>query len=146
MFNFSALKEERFIHKTFEFIDLSNEEAFESPYIFDNHFNNISYNCFVRKITELMEFYISYEEKQYLTRFFGKKLINKTYTVSKLIKKNKFSDLIDTIIICKRIEFLSDYVYKKNMPLTYKKYIDNLLTIIYKTRTFLAQKVKKHNI
>ena len=29
------------------------------------------------------------------------------------------------------------------MPLTYKKYIDNLLESLYKTRKFLAETVKK---
>ena len=143
MFTFFALKEERFIYKQFEFKKLSEEEGFESPYIFDNYFTNISYNSFVRNITELMEFYILNEELQYLNKFFGKKLINKTYTISKIIKKNKYPEFIDNVIICKRIEFLSDYVYKKNMPINYKKYIDNLLISIYKTRIYLAKNVQK---
>ena len=143
MFNFFALKEERFIHKQFEFKDLSEEEGFESPYIFDNYFTDISYNSFVKNITELMEFHILNEELQYLNNFFGKKKINKTYTVSKIIKKNKYPEFIDNVIICKRIEFLSDYVYKKNTPQDYKTYIDNLLENIYKTRTYLAKKIQK---
>ena len=73
MFNFYALKEERFISKQFIFKNLSDEEGFESPYIFDNYFNNISYNYFVRNITELMEFRILNEELEYLNKFFGKK-------------------------------------------------------------------------
>ena len=72
-----------------------------------------------------------------------KKKINNKYNISKLIKKNKYSEFIDTIIICKRVEFLSDFVYKKNMPENYKKYIDNLLESLYKTRKYLAQKIKK---
>ena len=143
MFSFSTLKEERFIHKQFEFKNLSEEEGFDSPYIFDNHFNNISYNSFVRNITELMEFSILDDEIQNLKKFFGKKLINKTYTISRIIKKNKYPEFIDNVIICKRIEFLSDYVYKKNMPLNYKKYINNLLISIYKTRLFLSQQIQK---
>ena len=143
MFNFYALKEERFITKQFQFKNLSEKEGFESPYVFDNHFNNISYNYFVRNITELMEFRILNEELEYLNKFFGKKKINKTYNISKLIKKNKYSEFIDTVIICKRVEFLSDFVYKKNMPENYKKYIDNLLESLYKTRKYLAQKIKK---
>ena len=145
MFNFFALKEERFIHQKFEFKNLSEEEGFESPYIFDNYFNNISYNSFVQNITELMEFHILDEEIQYLDKFFGKKLINKTYTVSKIIKKNKYPEFIDTVIICKRIEFLSDYVYQKKLSIDYINYINNLLISIYKTRTFLAQKIYKNN-
>ena len=73
MFNFFALKEERFISKQFQFKNLSEKEGFESPYVFDNHFNNISYNYFVRNITELMEFRILNEELEYLNKFFGKK-------------------------------------------------------------------------
>ena len=70
MFNFYALKEERFIHKNFDFKNLKAEEGFESPYTFDNYFNNISYNLFVRNITELMEFRILDQEIQYLNKFF----------------------------------------------------------------------------
>ena len=143
MFNFYALKEERFISKQFQFKNLSEKEAFDSPYIFDNYFNNISYNYFVRNITELMEFRILNEELEYLNKFFGKKKINKTYNISKLIKKNKYSEFIDTVIICKRIEFLSDFVYKKNMPENYKTYINNLLESLYKTRKYLAEQIKK---
>ena len=143
MFNFYALKEERFIHKKFNFKNLQAEEGFESPYTFDNYFNNISYNLFVRNITELMEFRILDQEIQYLNKFFGHKKINNTYTISKLIKKHKYTEFINTVIICKRVEFLSDYIYKKNMPSTYTKYIDNLLESLYKTRKFLAEKVKK---
>ena len=73
MSSFFSLKEERFIHRTFEFKELSKEEAFDSPYIFDNYFSNISYNNFVQNVTELMRFYISQEEKTYLSNFFGKK-------------------------------------------------------------------------
>ena len=78
MFNFFLLlKEERFIHKQFEFKNLSEEEGFESPYIFHNYFNNISYNSFVRNITELMEFHILNEELQYLNKFLAKNLLIK---------------------------------------------------------------------
>ena len=147
MFSFSSLKEERFIKKTFEFKELSNEEGFESPYIFDNYFNNISYNIFVKNITELMEFFISYQEKQYLKKFFGKKKINNSYTISKLIKNNKYSEFIDIVIICKRIEFLYDFVKYKKMPSHYINYLDTLLESIYKTRVFLSDKIYiKNNI
>ena len=90
-----------------------------------------------------MEFRILNEELEYLNKFFGKKKINKTYNISKLIKKNKYSEFIDTVIICKRIEFLSDFVYKKNMPENYKTYINNLLESLYKTRKYLAEQIKK---
>tara|TARA_Y100000591_G_C21637796_1_gene596207 strand:- start:136 stop:588 length:453 start_codon:yes stop_codon:yes gene_type:complete len=145
MYNFHTLKEERFIHKTFEFKNLSKEEGFESPYIFNKYFNNISYNTFVKNITELMEFHILPEEIDYLNTFFGKKLINNTYTISKIIKKNIYTEFIDTVIICKRIEFLSDYIYQKKMSIDYLNYINNLLKSIYKTRTFLAHKIHKNN-
>ena len=146
MSSFFSLEEERFIHRTFEFKELSNEEGFESPYIFDNYFNNISYNTYVQKITELMEFFISYQEKQYLKTFFGKKKINNSYTIAKLIKNNKYSEFIDTVIICKRLEFLYDFVKYKKMPMHYINYIDKLLESIYKTRVFLSDKIYKNNV
>tara|TARA_B110001452_G_scaffold130196_1_gene108175 strand:+ start:2946 stop:3386 length:441 start_codon:yes stop_codon:yes gene_type:complete len=140
---FFALKEERFIHRTFEFKKLSNEEAFDSPYKFDNYFDNLSYNNFVKNVTELMQFYISHEEKTYLSNFFGKKKINNSYTISKLIKNNKYPEFIDTVIICKRIEFLYDFIKYKKMSDNHINYIDNLLQKIYKTRAFLSYKIHK---
>ena len=140
---FFALKEERFIHRTFEFKKLSNEEAFDSPYKFDNYFDNLSYNNFVKNVTELMQFYISHEEKTYLSNFFGKKKINNSYTISKLIKHNKYPEFIDTVIICKRIEFLYDFIKYKKMSDNHINYIDNLLQKIYKTRAFLSDKIHK---
>jgi len=141
MFNFLTLKEERFIHKKFDFRILSNEEGFESPYLFNKYFNNISYNIFVQNVTELLEFIILSEEINYLKTFFGKKKINNVHTISKLIKRELHSDFIDNIIICKRIEFLYDYICKKKMPINYIEYIDKLLISLYKTRTFLVKKI-----
>ena len=143
MFNFVVLKEERFIHQNFEFRNLSMEECFESPYLFNKYFNNISFNRFVKNITELMEFRILDDELKYLKTFFGQKTINNSYTISYLIKKKKHFEFIESVIICKRIEFLSDYVKKKNLPETYVNYIDNLLISLYKTRLFLVKKIKK---
>ena len=143
---FFALKEERFIHRTFEFKKLSNEEAFDSPYKFENYFDNLSYNNFVKNVTELMQFYISHEEKTYLSNFFGKKKINNSYTISKLIKNNKYPEFIDTVIICKRIEFLYDFVEYKKMSDNRINYINNLLKNIYKTRTFLSDKIHKKKL
>ena len=77
-----------FIHQKFEFRNLSMEECFESPYLFNKYFNNISFNRFVKNITELMEFRILEEELKYLKTFFGQKTINNLYTISHLIKKN----------------------------------------------------------
>ena len=73
MFNFVVLKEERFIHQQFEFRNLSMEECFESPYLFNKYFNNISFNSFVKNITELMEFRILDDELKYLKTFLVKK-------------------------------------------------------------------------
>ena len=146
MSSFFSLKEERFIHRTFEFKELSKEEAFDSPYIFDNYFSNISYNNFVQNVTELMRFYISQEEKTYLSNFFGKKKINNSYTISKLIKNNKYPEFIDTVIICKRIEFLYDFVEYKKMSDNRINYVNNLLKNIYKTRTFLSDKIHKKKL
>lgn len=141
MFEFLTLKEERFIHKNFDFRILSEEEGFESPYLFNKYFNDISYNTFVQNITELLKFIILNEELNYLKTFFGKKKINNVYTISKLIKNDLHSEFIDNVIICKRIEFLHDYICKKKMPTDYIEYVDNLLISLYKTRNFLVKQI-----
>lgn len=141
MFGFYALKEERFIHRNFEFIDLKDNEGFLSPYKFHKYFYGLNYSNFTKTISELMEFNVLKEEKQYLKKFFGKKKINKLYTISTLIKKKKYSDFIENVIICKRIEFLSDYIKTQNLSQNYIDYIDNLLNSLYKTRLYLVKNI-----
>lgn len=142
MFGFYTLKEERFVHKNFEFINLKDKEGFLSPYKFDKYFSGLNYSNFTRTTSDLMEFNVLEEEKQYLKKFFGKKKINNLYTISTLIKKTKYSDFIENIIICKRIEFLSDYIKKEKLPQNYINYIDNLLISLYQTRKYLVKKIK----
>ena len=141
MFGFYALKEERFIHRNFEFIDLKDNEGFLSPYKFHKYFYGLNYSNFTKTISELMEFNVLKEEKQYLKKFFGKKKINKLYTISTLKKKKKYSDFIENVIICKRIEFLSDYIKTQNLSQNYIDYIDNLLNSLYKTRLYLVKNI-----
>lgn len=141
MFGFYALKEERFIHRNFEFIDLKDDEGFQSPYKFDKYFYGLNYSNFTRTTSELMEFNVLDIEKKYLKKFFGKKKINKLYTISTLIKKNKYADFIENVIICKRIEFLSDYIKTQNLSQNYINYIDNLLNSLYQTRLYLVKNI-----
>ena len=65
MFGFYALKEERFIHRNFEFIDLKDDEGFQSPYKFHKYFYGLNYSNFTRAASELMEFNVLDIEKKY---------------------------------------------------------------------------------
>ena len=143
MFNFCALKEERFLHKKFDFKKLMYNQGFESPYLYDNYFNGLNYSNFTKATTELMQLHILEEETDNLIEFFGKKKINNLYTVSQLIKKNLHPEFIESVIICKRIEFLYDYAKSKNLDNSYIEYLINLLDSLYKTRTYLAKKITK---
>ena len=53
----------------------------------------------------------------------------------------KYSDFIENVIICKRIEFLSDYIKTQNLSQNYIDYIDNLLNSLYKTRLYLVKNI-----
>lgn len=141
MFHFSSLKEERFLYKKFDLKELMYNEGFESPYIYDNYFNGLDYSNFTIATTELMQLNILEEEENNLKKFFGKKKINNIYTISKLIKKKVYPEFIESVIICKRIEFLYDYIISKNFDNFYSEYLINLLNGLYKTRTYLAKKI-----
>ena len=142
MFNYYALKEERFIHCLFDFNILPENKGFESPYDYTRHFNiNSSYSSFTRKISELLEFNVIEDEKIYLKTFFGKKIINNKYSISKIIKKKLFHEFIDSVIKCKRIEFLQDYIIRHKFKSKHLEYIDNLLISLYKTRNYLVKNI-----
>ena len=55
MFGFYALKEERFIHRNFEFIDLKDYEGFQSPYKFDKYFYGLNYSNFTKIVFPRMK-------------------------------------------------------------------------------------------
>ena len=69
---------------------------------------------------------------------FWQKFINKTYTISKIIKK-KISILL-IILYINVLNFIRLCI--KKMPQNYKTYIDNLINIYKNTRIFNKKKKK----
>ena len=70
---YNLLDENRInIRKNFDFnnkLIIGND----SPYIFNDFFDNISYNSFTYKITELIKYEILNEEIIFLKKYYGKK-------------------------------------------------------------------------
>jgi hypothetical protein len=117
----------------------------DSPYNYEPYFNNLDYNEFVYRITQLVKYNILDEEIKFLKTYYGKKKINNV-KVTTLIKKNMNSDLIHTFIITKRLEFLLEFYQLKNNNnymsyinyTNYTNYINKTLSNLYKTIKYLV--------
>tara|TARA_Y100000389_G_scaffold166669_1_gene171535 strand:+ start:33 stop:473 length:441 start_codon:yes stop_codon:yes gene_type:complete len=138
---YNLLDESRInIRKNFDFnnkLIIGND----SPYIFNDFFNNISYNSFTYKITELITYEILNEEIIFLKKYYGKKKIN-NIKLSKIIKKNLDPSLVDIFIINKRLEFLLEYIEINNFNINYINYLKKILKSLYKTTIYLINQNK----
>ena len=113
----------------------------DSPYTFVSYFNNITYNHFTYKITELIKYEILEEEIKFLKKYYGKKKIN-NIKVSKIIKKNINPSLINTFIINKRLEFLLEHIQLHSFHINYINYLTKILNSLYKTTIYLINQNK----
>lgn len=114
----------------------------DSPYIYEPHFNNLDYNSFVYKVTQLVKYDVLEEEVKFLQKYYGKKKINNV-KLSAIIRKNLNPNLINSFIITKRLEFLLEYYILKNNNNNYNNYNNNInyinktLSSLYKTIKYL---------
>ena len=69
-----------------------------------------------------------------------KKKIRNKYRLSKIIKKNLFPELIESLVINKRLEFLLEYIENNNFNINYINYTIKLLDDLYKNTKFLINK------
>ena len=138
------ISKEKYIHKHFDFVNINI--GFESPYNYTTHFEkNMNFTKFAYKITDLLNYYVIPQEKEYLNNFFGHKKIKNIYTISKIIKKKMFPTFINNIIVIKRFEFLLDYITENEFENKYINYINNTLKDLYKGRQYLLQNITKLN-
>lgn len=70
-----------------------------------------------------------------------KKKIRNKYRLSKIIKKNLFPELIESLVINKRLEFLLEYIENNNFNINYINYTIKLLDDLYKNTKFLINKL-----
>tara|TARA_B100001175_G_scaffold294676_1_gene282136 strand:+ start:633 stop:1064 length:432 start_codon:yes stop_codon:yes gene_type:complete len=109
----------------------------DSPYIFTNHFINLNYSDYVRNVTDLLKYTILDEEITFLKKYYGKKTICNKYKLDKIISKNLYTELVHSLIINKRIEFLLEYINNKNYSINCIDYTNKLLDDLYKNTKYL---------
>tara|TARA_Y100000741_G_C18139149_1_gene512351 strand:- start:215 stop:664 length:450 start_codon:yes stop_codon:yes gene_type:complete len=112
-----------------------------SPYSFSDFFKkNISYNSFVYNTTNILSYSILDDEIIYLNKFYGNYTIKKKYLLKNIIHSNKYINIINILIINKRIEFLIDYLLQNNFDIKYLNYINNIIDSLYKNTNFIIYK------
>lgn len=131
----SSDKNKNFIFN--RYLELGND----SPYIFVDYFNNLNYSEYVIKVTDLLKYSILEDEINFLKKYYGKKKIKNKYRLNKIIKKKLFPELINSLIINKRIEFLLEYIKNNNYTTDYINYTTKLLDDLYKNTRFLINKL-----
>lgn len=118
----------------------------DSPYIFTNHFTNLNYSDYVSKVTDLLEYTILDEEIDFLKKYYGKKTICNKYKLDKIISKNLYTELVNSLIINKRIEFLLEYINNNNYSNNYIDYTNKLLEDLYKNTKYLIDNLFNNGI
>ena len=145
MSNYLVLNEDyNIVKKNFifnKYIEFGND----SPYIFINHFSNLNYSNYVIKVTDLLKYDILEEEIHFLKKYYGKKTICKKYKLNKIIKKNIYPELIQTLIINKRIEFLLEYIKNNKFNINIINYTENLLEKLYKNTEYIIHELFINN-
>tara|TARA_B100001173_G_scaffold312463_1_gene333835 strand:- start:1465 stop:1902 length:438 start_codon:yes stop_codon:yes gene_type:complete len=141
MSNYTVLNEVEYITKKNFIFNKYLEFGNDSPYIFVNHFSNLNYSDYAIKVTDLLKYNILEEEISFLKKYYGKKKIQNKYRLSKIIKKNLFPELIESLVINKRLEFLLEYIKNNNFNINYINYTIKLLDNLYKNTRFLINKL-----
>ena len=115
-----------------------------NPYIYKKTFPKlISFNLFTLNIHTLLKYKIEKIELEYLYNTYGICLIKKKNKLKDIIKKyyksNKsiYSNLINILVINKRLEFLLEYIIENNFPKEYENYINIILNNLKKNTKFI---------
>ena len=91
----------------------------------------MSFDEYTKNITYLLNSDILDDEKEHFKRFYGKSRIHNKLIIN-LIYKKKYIELINILIVIKRLENLYDYIDVNKYPITYIIYITNLTDLIKK--------------
>lgn len=123
--------------KIFDFYEVDYE--YISPYDFDKSFpKNISFNDFTKNITYMINYNILDIELKHLKKFYKKSSILKL-KLEDIFNKDKYKNVIELIIIVKRLEYLEDYIVVNNFEILKKVYLNNTLETIRNDKKKLIQ-------
>ena len=130
------------IEKKFDFdILLNNELWILSPYKFKSYFSkNITYSEFTMNINHLLDYDIIRDEINFMIDLYPKRKVKNTDTILELSYNTKKKPLLRAFIINKRIEYLQDYLTRKNFNKIYIDYTETLLKTLYTSTTNLIDK------
>ena len=118
-----------------------------SPYIYINTFNiNINYNIFTLNINKLLKHKIEKKEFKYFYNTYGGCMIQKKKNIRSIIKEylnnNMYSNLVNILIINKRLEFLLEYTVENNFSIEYINYINKISDALYKNTKHIINLLK----
>lgn len=130
--------------KIFEFNkDIENISC--NPYIYTKTFpKNISFNSFTLNIYQLLKYRIEKKELKYLYNTYGICLIKKKFLLKDIIEKyykvekSIYSNLINILILTKRLEFLLEYITENEFLEEYENYVNIMLNDLRKNTKFIV--------
>ena len=133
------------INKLFEFNkDIENISC--NPYIYTKTFpKTISFNSFTLNIYQLLKYRIEKKELKYLYNTYGICLIKKKYLLKNIIEKyykaekSEYSNLINVLILTKRLEFLLEYITENEFSEEYENYVNIMLNDLRKNTKFIVE-------
>ena len=137
-------KNNKNINKLFEY-NKNIENISCNPYIYTKTFpEKISFNSFTVNIFQLLKYKIEKKEIKYLYNTYGiclikkillKDIIEKYYKVEKSV----YSNLINILILNKRLEFLLEYISENKFSEEYKNYVNIMLNDLKKNTKFIIE-------
>ena len=128
--------------KVFDII--KKNECYLVPYNFKNYFiPNLTFNNFTNYCLYLLKYKILKEEIEYLKKYYSKVKIkdNKRllYYIDN-IDRPKYNEIIHSLIINKRFEYLLEYIQNNKFNIEYIDYIKTQMKSLYKTTKYLINK------
>lgn len=132
-------------NKMFQF-NINIKNISNNPYIYNINFpKNITYNLFTLNINKLLKNKIESSEIKYLYNNYGICTIKKNIKLINIIDKyyeteeTIYNDILNILIINKRLEFLLDYVKQKKFNIEYINYIKLTLITLKKNTKFIIK-------
>ena len=91
-------------------------------------------------INHLLDYDIIRDEINFMINLYPKRKVKNTDTILELSYNTKKKPLLRAFIINKRIEYLQDYLTRKNFNKIYIDYTETLLKTLYTSTTNLIDK------
>ena len=118
------------LETVFDFYEV--KEEYLSPYDYSKFFNKkMSFNKFTNYITNLMNYNLGVNEIIHFKKFYSSYSFKKK-KLGNLINKTENNDLLNNLIVIKRLENLYDFIVVEDFDAVFKIYLDDIISTVRK--------------